>query len=46
MVPIAWQNNHDSNRVGKEVDQYLKVKIERMGHLLNIPEILLHIDNI
>ncbi|GES75826.1 GTP cyclohydrolase II [Rhizophagus clarus] len=46
MVPIAWQSNHNSNRIGKEVDQYLKVKVERMGHLLNIPETLLHIDNI
>ncbi|GBC46420.1 GTP cyclohydrolase II [Rhizophagus irregularis DAOM 181602=DAOM 197198] len=46
MIPITWQNNLDSNRIGKEVDQYLKVKVERMGHLLSIPETLLHIDNI
>ncbi|RIA92522.1 GTP cyclohydrolase II-domain-containing protein [Glomus cerebriforme] len=43
MVPIAWQKSHDPKRIGNEVDQYLKVKVERMRHLLNIPETLLHI---
>jgi GTP cyclohydrolase II len=42
MVPTAWQENLDPNRIGNEVDQYLKVKVERMRHLLNIPEALLH----
>src|SRR5437016_5600992 len=42
MVPTAWQKNHDTNRIGNEVDQYLKAKVERMKNLLNIPEALLH----
>ncbi|CAG8645895.1 549_t:CDS:2 [Ambispora leptoticha] len=41
MVPRAWQHDHDPNRRGNEVDQYLKVKVERMRHLLNVPESLL-----
>ncbi|CAG8458009.1 88_t:CDS:2 [Ambispora gerdemannii] len=41
MVPHAWQHDHDPNRHGHEVDQYLKVKVERMRHLLNVPESLL-----
>ncbi|CAG8577578.1 96_t:CDS:2 [Funneliformis caledonium] len=40
MVPIAWQSP-DPNHIGKEMDQYLKVKVEQMRHLLNIPEALL-----
>ncbi|CAB5374703.1 unnamed protein product [Rhizophagus irregularis] len=27
MIPITWQNNLDSNRIGKEVDQYLKTSL-------------------
>ncbi|CAG8611722.1 21736_t:CDS:2 [Cetraspora pellucida] len=41
MIPRAWKDNLDSNRIGHEMDQYLKVKVERMRHLLNIPESLL-----
>ncbi|KAF0406173.1 GTP cyclohydrolase II [Gigaspora margarita] len=41
MVPQAWKDKLDSNRIGHEMDQYLKVKVERMRHLLNIPESLL-----
>ncbi|CAG8642325.1 10839_t:CDS:2 [Dentiscutata erythropus] len=41
MVPRAWKGKLDSNRIGHEMDQYLKVKVERMRHLLNIPESLL-----
>ncbi|CAG8815400.1 11225_t:CDS:2, partial [Dentiscutata erythropus] len=42
MVPLAWKVNHDSNHIINELDQYLKVKVERMRHLLNVPETLLN----
>ncbi|RHZ85637.1 hypothetical protein Glove_63g67 [Diversispora epigaea] len=42
MVPSAWKVNHDSNHIINELDQYLKVKVERMRHLLNVPETLLN----
>lgn len=32
MVPLSWQNKGGFQ--SKEVDQYLKTKIERMGHML------------
>lgn len=32
MVPLSWQ--HKGGFQSKEVDQYLKTKIERMGHML------------
>ena len=41
MVPHAWKQDYNPNRLGNEMDQYLKVKVERMRHLLNIPEALL-----
>ncbi|CAI2171832.1 18319_t:CDS:2 [Funneliformis geosporum] len=41
MVPIAWQRSPDPDRIGNEMDQYLKVKVEQMRHLLNLPEALL-----
>jgi len=41
MIPIAWQKSYDPNRIGNEMDQYLKVKVEQMRHILNLPEALL-----
>ncbi|KAG9305445.1 hypothetical protein G9A89_021163 [Geosiphon pyriformis] len=41
MIPQAWQQDYDPDRTESEVDQYLKVKIARMRHLLDVPEILL-----
>lgn len=36
MVPLAW-TNHNAGIKSKEVDGYLRTKIERMGHLLSKP---------
>lgn len=36
MVPLAWQHKHGGVN-SKEVDGYLRTKIERMGHLLQKP---------
>lgn len=40
MIPIAWQREHlhdDEGIKSKEVDGYLRTKIEKMGHLLQQP---------
>lgn len=36
MVPLAWQKNHQGIK-SKEINGYLRTKIEKMGHLLNKP---------
>lgn len=37
MVPLAWKNGGKDGIKSKEVDGYLRTKIERMGHLLQKP---------
>lgn len=37
MVPLSWQNKGGFK--SKEVNAYLKTKVQRMGHLLNLTEI-------
>lgn len=37
MVPLAWKNGGEEGIKSKEVDGYLRTKIERMGHLLQKP---------
>jgi GTP cyclohydrolase II len=37
MVPLAWKNGGTEGIKSKEVDGYLRTKIERMGHLLQKP---------
>jgi GTP cyclohydrolase II len=34
MIPLSWQNKGGFQ--SKEVNQYLRTKVERMGHLLNL----------
>lgn len=34
MIPLSWQNKGGFK--SKEVDQYLKTKVQRMGHLLDL----------
>lgn len=34
MIPLSWQNK--GGFTSKEVNQYLRTKVERMGHLLNL----------
>ncbi|CAG8640288.1 1805_t:CDS:1, partial [Paraglomus brasilianum] len=42
MVPKAWREGKvDKEKQGSELDNYLRVKVERMRHLLDIPENLL-----
>ncbi|ODV97514.1 hypothetical protein PACTADRAFT_47422, partial [Pachysolen tannophilus NRRL Y-2460] len=36
MIPLAWQNKEEGVH-SKEIDGYLRTKIERMGHLLQKP---------
>lgn len=37
MVPLSWSGNHSEGIHSKEIDGYLRTKIERMGHLLQQP---------
>ncbi|GME82174.1 unnamed protein product [Ambrosiozyma monospora] len=38
MIPLAWQHQHGDDGIkSKEIDSYLRTKIERMGHLLSKP---------
>ncbi|GMM34714.1 GTP cyclohydrolase II [Saccharomycopsis crataegensis] len=37
MVPLAWNGPHAHGIKSKEIDGYLRTKIEKMGHLLQKP---------